>query len=72
MTFDVDQFVADCRSALAADGTHKSIREGGLRAGLYPQDIRGTDSWGTQCALSITGSDYPEDRVGALHDVDAS
>jgi hypothetical protein len=72
LRFDVDQFVADCRSALAADdGTHKSIREVVARASIL-KTFGGTDSWGTQRALSITGSDDPEDRVGALHDADAS
>jgi predicted metal-dependent enzyme (double-stranded beta helix superfamily) len=39
MTFDVDQFVADCRGALAADGTHKSIREVVARAVSEPASI---------------------------------
>jgi predicted metal-dependent enzyme (double-stranded beta helix superfamily) len=39
MTFDIDQFVADCRSALAADGTHKSIREVVARAVSEPASI---------------------------------
>ena len=25
--FDIDQFIADCRAALAADKSHKSVRE---------------------------------------------
>jgi hypothetical protein len=25
--FDLDQFIADCRSALAADKSHKLVRE---------------------------------------------
>ena len=39
MTFDVDQFVADCRSALAADRTHKSVREVVARAVSEPASI---------------------------------
>ena len=30
--FNLDQFVADCRSALAADKSHKSVREVVARA----------------------------------------
>src|ERR1041384_296368 len=37
--FDLDQFVADCRAALAADKSHKSIREGIARAVSEPADV---------------------------------
>ena len=30
--FDLDRFIADCRAALVADATHKSVREIVLRA----------------------------------------
>lgn len=37
--FDLDQFVADCRAALAADKSHKSVREVVARAVANPSDI---------------------------------
>jgi predicted metal-dependent enzyme (double-stranded beta helix superfamily) len=39
MIFDIDQFVSDCRSALAADGTHESIREVVARSVSEPASI---------------------------------
>ena len=37
--FDLDQFVADCRAALAVDKSHKSIREVVARAVSNPSDV---------------------------------
>jgi predicted metal-dependent enzyme (double-stranded beta helix superfamily) len=37
--FDLDQFVADCRAALAADKSHKSVREVVARAVSNPSDV---------------------------------
>jgi len=37
--FDLDTFVADCRSALAADKSHKSVREGVARAVSNPSAV---------------------------------
>ena len=46
MTFDLDQFVADCRGALSADRTHKSVQEVVARVvsdpESHPQDIGGS------------------------------
>jgi predicted metal-dependent enzyme (double-stranded beta helix superfamily) len=39
MTFDLDQFIADCRVALAADRSHKSVREVVARAVSKPTSI---------------------------------
>lgn len=39
MTFDLDQFIADCRVALAVDGSHKSVREVVARAVSNPASI---------------------------------
>ena len=30
--FDLDRFIADCRAALAADASHKAVREAVARA----------------------------------------
>ena len=32
--FDLDQFIADCRAALAADKSHKNVREIAILKGL--------------------------------------
>jgi predicted metal-dependent enzyme (double-stranded beta helix superfamily) len=37
--FDLDRFVADCRDALAADPTHKSVREVVARAVSEPSSV---------------------------------
>jgi predicted metal-dependent enzyme (double-stranded beta helix superfamily) len=37
--FDLDRFIADCRSALAADGSHKSVREVVARAVAEPPAV---------------------------------
>jgi hypothetical protein len=37
--FDLDQFIADCRAALAADKSHKSVREVVARAVSEPAAI---------------------------------
>jgi predicted metal-dependent enzyme (double-stranded beta helix superfamily) len=37
--FDLDQFTADCRSALKADSSHKSVREVAARAVADPAGI---------------------------------
>ena len=37
--FNLDQFVADCRSALAADKSHRSVREVVARAVSNPSDV---------------------------------
>src|SRR5471032_3345409 len=37
--FDLDQFVADCRAALAADKSHKSVREVVARAVSDPAAV---------------------------------
>jgi predicted metal-dependent enzyme (double-stranded beta helix superfamily) len=37
--FDLDQFIADCRAALAADKSHKSVREVVARAVSDPATI---------------------------------
>jgi predicted metal-dependent enzyme (double-stranded beta helix superfamily) len=37
--FDVDRFIADCRAALAADPTHKSVREVVARAVSEPSSV---------------------------------
>ena len=37
--FNLDQFVADCRSALTADKSHKSVREVVARAVSNPSDV---------------------------------
>jgi len=37
--FDLDQFIADCRAALAADKSHKSVREIVARAVSDPAAI---------------------------------
>lgn len=39
MTFDLDQFVADCRVALAADRSHKAVREVVARAVSNPASV---------------------------------
>jgi len=39
MMFDLDQFVADCRAALAVDKSHKSVREVVARAVSSPTDV---------------------------------
>ena len=39
MMFDLDQFVADCRAALAADKSHKSVREVVARTVSNPSDV---------------------------------
>jgi predicted metal-dependent enzyme (double-stranded beta helix superfamily) len=39
MTFDLEQFVADCRLALAADKSHKSVREVVARAVSDPGNV---------------------------------
>ena len=37
--FDIEQFVADCRAALAVDKSHKSVREVVARAVSSPTDV---------------------------------
>jgi predicted metal-dependent enzyme (double-stranded beta helix superfamily) len=37
--FDLDRFIADCRSALAADASHKSVREVVARAVAEPAAV---------------------------------
>jgi len=37
--FDLDQFIADCRAALAADKSHKNVREVVARAVSDPAAI---------------------------------
>jgi predicted metal-dependent enzyme (double-stranded beta helix superfamily) len=37
--FDLDQFIADCRTALAADHSHKSVREVVARAVSSPRAV---------------------------------
>jgi predicted metal-dependent enzyme (double-stranded beta helix superfamily) len=37
--FDLDQFIADCRAALAADNSHKNVREVAARAVSDPAAI---------------------------------
>jgi hypothetical protein len=37
--FDLDQFIADCRAALAADKSHKSVREVVARAVSDPAAV---------------------------------
>jgi predicted metal-dependent enzyme (double-stranded beta helix superfamily) len=37
--FDVDQFIADCRAAVRADSTHKSVREVVARAVAEPSAV---------------------------------
>ena len=37
--FDLDRFIADCRTALAADPTHKSVREVLARAVSEPSSV---------------------------------
>jgi predicted metal-dependent enzyme (double-stranded beta helix superfamily) len=37
--FDVDQFIADCRAAVRADSTHKSVREVVARAVAAPSAV---------------------------------
>jgi predicted metal-dependent enzyme (double-stranded beta helix superfamily) len=37
--FDLDQFIADCRAALAADNSHKNVREVVARAVSDPAAI---------------------------------
>jgi predicted metal-dependent enzyme (double-stranded beta helix superfamily) len=39
--FDLDRFVADCRAALAADSSHKSVREVVARAVADPGTVLG-------------------------------
>ena len=39
MTFQLDQFIADCRAALAQDKTHKSVREVVARAVSDPAAV---------------------------------
>jgi predicted metal-dependent enzyme (double-stranded beta helix superfamily) len=39
MTFDLDQFIADCRTALAADRSHKLVREVVARAVSEPSAV---------------------------------
>jgi len=37
--FDLDQFIADCRAAVGADPTHKSVREIVARAVSDPSGV---------------------------------
>jgi predicted metal-dependent enzyme (double-stranded beta helix superfamily) len=37
--FDIDQFIADCRAALAADNSHKHVREVVARAVRHPSSV---------------------------------
>jgi hypothetical protein len=37
--FDLDRFIADCRAALAADRSHKLVREVVERAVAEPGDV---------------------------------
>jgi len=39
MIFDLDQFIADCRAGLAADRSHKSVREVVARAMSEPASV---------------------------------
>ncbi len=39
MRFDLDQFIADCRRALAQDPSHKSVREVVARAVSHPASV---------------------------------
>ena len=38
--FDLDQFIADCRGALAADKSHKHVRDVVARAVADPAAVR--------------------------------
>ena len=69
---DLDQFIADCRSALAADKSHKLVREVVARAVSDPAAVLKRLGEPARCALtallSLGGSDHPEHRMGTPHD----
>jgi hypothetical protein len=52
--FEVDQFVADCRAAFAADSTHKAIREVLARAMSEP--ARSSEASVSRIALKSVNS----------------
>src|ERR1700757_1437512 len=59
--FDVDQFIADCRAAVRADPTHKSVREVVARAVAEPSAVvaglgepRGADIRKLYCSEKLT------------------
>jgi hypothetical protein len=53
--FDLEQFIADCRAALAADRSHKSVREVVARAVSDPAAILSKD-WVNQSGLRSRSS----------------
>ena len=65
--FDLDQFIADCRSALAADKSHKLVREVVAKAVSDPAAVLKRLGEPAHCALtaaSLGGADHPEHRMG--------
>jgi len=68
--FDLDQFIADCRAASAADKSHKNVREIVARAALdaryYPRaqiaQSAGRVSAPTRRGSLTTGQDLPRRR----------
>ena len=52
--FDLEQFIADCRAALAADGSHKSVREVVLARSQTPPPF--SKDWVNQSGLRSRSS----------------
>ena len=67
--FDLDQFIADCRAALAADRSHKlvqrSCRPCSIRSGRCSEGTGRTEACPAPKALSRAGSDDPQRDLGA-------
>jgi predicted metal-dependent enzyme (double-stranded beta helix superfamily) len=51
--FDVDQFIADCRNAVAAEASHKFVREVVERAVAEPQDVLKTLGEPSEAGLQV-------------------
>jgi hypothetical protein len=72
--FDLDQFVADCRDALAVDKSHKVVREVVCRAVANPGGILKALGEPTRGAIKTL---YRSDDltilnvIWAVHDIDA-
>ena len=71
--FDLDQFIADCRGALAADKSHKLVREVVARAVCDPGSILKQLGEPKRGMLqSLYRSDDSQHRLGSVHDPDAA
>lgn len=70
--FDVDRFFGDCQNAVAADPSHRRVREVVARAVSEPNAVLAAlgepERAGNQCYLSRAEPDGAECDLGSRHD----